>query len=129
MLPEEADLCEELLRSLPGWFGIEAAIAQYRRNLDRMESFVAEADNYRRPLSGLLEWRIRTLRLGGCIRGGRRSGRGELIFRGHGANDEGAGGASVLEIPFGDARSRLHPKHLRRHALDPRTPEVHTYSG
>jgi GNAT superfamily N-acetyltransferase len=38
----EADLCERILRSLPGWFGIEGAIVQYRRDLDRMETLVAE---------------------------------------------------------------------------------------
>ena len=38
----EADVCEEILRSLSDWFGIEEAIVQYRRDLDRMETLVAE---------------------------------------------------------------------------------------
>jgi len=38
----EADVCEQILRSLPDWFGIEEAIVQYRRDLDRMETLVAE---------------------------------------------------------------------------------------
>ena len=37
----EADVCEQILRSLPDWFGIEEAIVQYRRDLDRMETLVA----------------------------------------------------------------------------------------
>ena len=44
MLPEEADICEGIVRSLPEWFGIEDAIVQYRRDLDHMECFVAEAE-------------------------------------------------------------------------------------
>jgi GNAT superfamily N-acetyltransferase len=39
---EEAS-CEGLLRSLPEWFGIEDAILQYRRDLDAMDTIVAEA--------------------------------------------------------------------------------------
>ena len=39
--PGEADVCEQILRSLPDWFGIEDAIVQYRRDLDRMETLVA----------------------------------------------------------------------------------------
>src|SRR4029453_18754042 len=34
----EADICEQILRSLPEWFGIEEAIVQYRRDLDCMET-------------------------------------------------------------------------------------------
>lgn len=37
----EADICEQILRSLPDWFGIEEAIVQYRRDLDCMETLVA----------------------------------------------------------------------------------------
>jgi N-acetylglutamate synthase-like GNAT family acetyltransferase len=40
----EADVCEQIIRSLPDWFGIEEAIVQYRRDLDRMETLVAEMD-------------------------------------------------------------------------------------
>ena len=34
--------CEDILRSLPGWFGIEQAIVQYCNDIKMMESFVAE---------------------------------------------------------------------------------------
>src|SRR5688572_4323122 len=37
----EADMCEQILRALPDWFGIEEAMIQYRRDLDRMETLVA----------------------------------------------------------------------------------------
>ena len=39
----EADLCEEILRSLPEWFGIEEAIRHYRCDIESMETFVAES--------------------------------------------------------------------------------------
>lgn len=37
----EANVCEQILRSLPGWFGIEEAIVQYRQDIESMESYVA----------------------------------------------------------------------------------------
>lgn len=43
MAPEEAPDCEAILRSLPGWFGIEESIQQYRRDLETMETVVVEA--------------------------------------------------------------------------------------
>ena len=38
----EAALCEEILRSLPAWFGIEAAIVSYRGDIEAMETLVAD---------------------------------------------------------------------------------------
>jgi GNAT superfamily N-acetyltransferase len=38
----EADACERLLRSLPDWFGIEQAIREYRRDVEDLETLVAE---------------------------------------------------------------------------------------
>jgi GNAT superfamily N-acetyltransferase len=43
--PEEAALCEEILRSLPGWFGIEEAIVSYRADIEAMETLVAVREN------------------------------------------------------------------------------------
>jgi ribosomal protein S18 acetylase RimI-like enzyme len=43
-LGNEADECEAILRSLPDWFGIEASIVQYRKDLDRMQTEVAVID-------------------------------------------------------------------------------------
>ncbi|MEE4276630.1 MAG: hypothetical protein V2J16_12285, partial [Thermoleophilia bacterium] len=37
-------LCEDLLRGLPDWFGIEASIVEYRRTVEELPSFVAEVD-------------------------------------------------------------------------------------
>jgi GNAT superfamily N-acetyltransferase len=37
-------LCEDLLRSLPDWFGIEASIVEYRRTVEELPTFVAEVD-------------------------------------------------------------------------------------
>ncbi len=42
MLDSEADLCEQILRSLPEWFGIEASIVEYRGDIEAMETCVAE---------------------------------------------------------------------------------------
>jgi GNAT superfamily N-acetyltransferase len=40
--PGEDAACEEILRSLPEWFGIEEALVQYVRDLSMLETFVAE---------------------------------------------------------------------------------------
>jgi GNAT superfamily N-acetyltransferase len=40
----EAEACERILRSLPAWFGIEEAIRQYRRDVESMETIVAEGE-------------------------------------------------------------------------------------
>jgi GNAT superfamily N-acetyltransferase len=37
----EAAISEDLLRSLPRWFGVEAAIRSYRLDIERMETYVA----------------------------------------------------------------------------------------
>ncbi len=37
-------LCEDLLRGLPDWFGIEASIVEYRRTVEELPTFVAEVD-------------------------------------------------------------------------------------
>lgn len=42
MRPAEPALCEEILRALPEWFGIEEALVQYVRDLPALETFVAE---------------------------------------------------------------------------------------
>ena len=34
---------EAILRSLPEWFGIEASILEYRRDIETMETFIAES--------------------------------------------------------------------------------------
>ena len=41
----EAQVCEEILRSLPEWFGIESSIVEYCRDLKVMETLVAEEDD------------------------------------------------------------------------------------
>lgn len=37
----KSKICEVLLRSLPGWFGIESAIQEYVRGVESMPMFVA----------------------------------------------------------------------------------------
>jgi ribosomal protein S18 acetylase RimI-like enzyme len=41
MQPGEAETCEQILRSLPEWFGIEEALVQYVRDLAGLEALVA----------------------------------------------------------------------------------------
>jgi len=49
--PGEGAECEAVLRSLPAWFGIEQAILDYRRDVDTLETWVAEIDG--RPVGFL----------------------------------------------------------------------------
>jgi len=47
----QASTCEPILRALPQWFGIEAVIVQYTREIDTLPTFVAEVDG--RPMGFL----------------------------------------------------------------------------
>lgn len=40
----EAATCEDILRALPEWFGIEESIVEYRRDVESMETWVARGD-------------------------------------------------------------------------------------
>jgi ribosomal protein S18 acetylase RimI-like enzyme len=40
----QAAVCEPILRALPDWFGIEAAIVQYVREIETLPTFVAERE-------------------------------------------------------------------------------------
>lgn len=40
-LLDQASVCEPVLRSLPGWFGIEEAIQEYLRLIDHLPTFLA----------------------------------------------------------------------------------------
>jgi GNAT superfamily N-acetyltransferase len=42
MFDGEADECEQILRSLPAWFGIEEAIIGYRVDIEAMDTYVTE---------------------------------------------------------------------------------------
>ncbi len=42
MLDGEAGKCEEILRSLPEWFGIEESIVNYRSDIEKMDTCIAE---------------------------------------------------------------------------------------
>jgi len=44
METREHALCDRILRGLPDWFGIEEAIVNYVRDLQNMETWIAEAD-------------------------------------------------------------------------------------
>ena len=45
LAPGERSVCEEILRSLPQWFGIESAIIQYLEDIEQLPTFVAMKDN------------------------------------------------------------------------------------
>lgn len=40
----EAEICENILRTLPNWFGIEQAIVNYRQDIEQMETYVAKVN-------------------------------------------------------------------------------------
>ncbi len=42
-LLNQSSLCTPILRALPDWFGIEAAILEYEREIDRLPTFLAKA--------------------------------------------------------------------------------------
>lgn len=41
----KAEICEPILRALPDWFGIEAAIVQYLADLESTRTWIAEVDD------------------------------------------------------------------------------------
>lgn len=43
-LLEQGSVCEAILRALPEWFGIEASLVQYIRDVDELPTFVAWED-------------------------------------------------------------------------------------
>ena len=45
MRPEMAETCEQILRALPEWFGIEEAIVSYRKDIETMPTWVAVDDD------------------------------------------------------------------------------------
>ena len=38
--PGEGKACEDILRSLPDWFGIEESIVEYARDVERMDTYL-----------------------------------------------------------------------------------------
>lgn len=52
-------LCERILRSLPGWFGIEFAITDFRREADRRPFFAA---TYKGETAGFLSLKVHNQR-------------------------------------------------------------------
>lgn len=44
MLAKER-ICEQIMRSLPQWFGIETAIVQYVKDIEQLPTFIAVEDN------------------------------------------------------------------------------------
>lgn len=38
-------VCEQIMRSLPEWFGIEVAIVQYVKDIERLPTFIAVKDS------------------------------------------------------------------------------------
>ncbi len=41
----KGSVCEKIMRSLPQWFGIEAAIIQYAKDIEQLPTFVAMEDS------------------------------------------------------------------------------------
>ena len=57
-LPGMGAAAERILRALPGWFGIEAALQDYVRAADELDTFVVLVD--RPACGGDLEKSVRT---------------------------------------------------------------------
>jgi GNAT superfamily N-acetyltransferase len=49
--PGEAGICEEILRALPDWFGIEASLMEYVRDVETMDTYLCVVDD--RPVGFL----------------------------------------------------------------------------
>jgi len=43
-LREQSSVCIPILRQLPGWFGIEEAILNYKREIEHLPTFLAKTD-------------------------------------------------------------------------------------
>ena len=41
----KSEVCEQILRALPQWFGIEGAVLQYLKDIETMPTLVARADD------------------------------------------------------------------------------------
>ncbi|MEM6753167.1 MAG: GNAT family N-acetyltransferase [Cyanobacteria bacterium P01_C01_bin.38] len=41
----KGSICEDIMRSLPQWFGIEAAIIQYVKEIEQFPTFIEMEDN------------------------------------------------------------------------------------
>ncbi len=41
----KGSVCEKIMRSLPQWFGIETAIIQYAKDIEKLPTFVAVEEN------------------------------------------------------------------------------------
>ncbi len=55
LIPGDAAACEEILRFLPEWFGIEVAIQSYRRDIENMATYVAK---YNEKIVGFVTSRL-----------------------------------------------------------------------
>jgi len=86
-------LCEPILRSLPGWFGIEEAIVWYLKKVDELPTLLATVDD--KPVGFLTYERFRShsseLLVMGVLPGWHRKGigralieRAEILLRGEG---------------------------------------------
>lgn len=42
---QKSEICNKILRSLPQWFGIESAIVDYVRDVQKLETWAAQVDN------------------------------------------------------------------------------------
>lgn len=41
----KGDICDEILRVLPEWFGIESAIVQYVKDVEKMDMYIAKSND------------------------------------------------------------------------------------
>jgi GNAT superfamily N-acetyltransferase len=53
--PGESRDCEEILRALPDWFGIESALVDYVRSTEELPTLIAEHEG---AVAGFLTWKV-----------------------------------------------------------------------
>ncbi|HEX9900081.1 MAG TPA: GNAT family N-acetyltransferase [Candidatus Methylomirabilis sp.] len=114
--PGEAAGCESLLRSLPDWFGIEQAILDYRRDIESMDTWVADREG---ELAGFLTLthhnphtsEIRVMAVRADLHG---KGVGRTLVR-HAEHQARARGSRFLEVKtLGPSRPNLEYERTRK---------------
>jgi GNAT superfamily N-acetyltransferase len=98
-LREVRDECEQILRSLPGWFGIETALVKYAEATERLPTFAAVVHD---KVVGFItlerhsqeEWEVHCIAVQDDLRG---KGAGSALIR-HAESWLGTKGARVLLV-------------------------------
>jgi GNAT superfamily N-acetyltransferase len=105
--------CVPLLRSLPDWFGIEATILEYERQIEHMPTFLASADG---PVLGFLS-----------LKQHNEFSAEILVMAVHPESQQRGIGRALIEAAEAHARS-LEVEYMQVKTLGPSRPDEH-YAG